>query len=188
LNGAKWWQPPVKLEAGDAIWIKEGWWHSVGSQAGGVAVPIEITSGPILCKNTPCVFRHVGPGHVVGGRNSGHLVSRRVGWASAAAVLEMWRPALAVFHYKGVLWKELKSNEGKLRCEQLKAKYPSNFCKGFHRTGLPCTSGTCEQGPCCDWAKLLEDPNQLKETIYTSMPGSLQPAKPHRAPRGVMID
>jgi hypothetical protein len=175
------WCPPVNLEAGDAIWIKAGWWHCIASQAGGVAVPVEIQSRAIR-GSAPCVFRRVAQRKPAGG-DSGQLVSRAVGWGSAAKVLELWEPAMTVFAFKG----ELLSEVAKLVRKGLKAKYQSmdagTFCLSFERKGLPCRSSCCPKGPCCDWAVLLE--SYLKQTIYASMPKSLCPT-PCRQGRGIL--
>jgi hypothetical protein len=99
------WCPPVTLEAGDAIWIRQGWWHCIVSQAGGVAVPVEIQSGSIRGV-APCVFRRVAQRKPAGGDRR-QLVSRAVGWGSAAKVLELWERAMTAFAFKGKLQTEV---------------------------------------------------------------------------------
>jgi hypothetical protein len=177
------WCPSVTLEAGDALWIREGWWHCIESQAGGVAVPVEIQSGSIRGE-APCVFRRVAQRKPAGG-DSGQLVSRAVGWGSAAKVLELWEPALTVLAFK----EKLQSEEAKLVRMGLKAHYHSmdaggTLCSSFERNGLPCRSSRCcSKGPCSDWATLLK--SDLKATLYASMPNVLCPT-PSRRVRGIV--
>jgi hypothetical protein len=89
------WSGPVILEAGDAIWIHEGWWHCILSEADGVAVTIEVQRSMVTGK-TPWVFRHAAPTKsVIGKHSERRRVSRRQGWGDAAGVLQMWSHALA---------------------------------------------------------------------------------------------
>ena len=98
LDGVRWW-PPVQLQAGDAIWIKEGWWHCVGSKAGDVAIPIEIVSRCIEGVS-PCVYRRAASCHREGAAVSASCLVWRVGarriasWSCGALLLRhssSWR-------------------------------------------------------------------------------------------------
>lgn len=85
------WAKPVELNAGDAIWIQEGWWHCIGSEAQGVAVAVEVKRGS-LRGNAPRVLERVGSRKASG--RASRMVSRRPGWGSAACVLNLWVTAL----------------------------------------------------------------------------------------------
>ena len=88
------WRKPVHLEAGDAIWIKAGWWHCILSEADGVAVPIDVKLGMVVGE-TPHVFRHAAPSKSGRGKHSERRVSRRPRWGDAASVLKVWSHAFA---------------------------------------------------------------------------------------------
>ena len=88
-NGVKW-TGPVVLQAGDAIYIPRGFWHCLLSEAGAVAVPIEIVSVE-SGDPQPHVIRHAGA------RTDRARAQR---WGSAASVLELWAPALEVFEFQ----------------------------------------------------------------------------------------
>jgi hypothetical protein len=57
MSGVRW-SPPVTLNAGDAMWIRRGWWHCIASEAGAVAVPLEVQHN-VVAGDTPCVWRGV---------------------------------------------------------------------------------------------------------------------------------
>ena len=94
-KGVQWCAKPIVLEAGDAVWIKAGWFHCITSEAKGVAVPVEVRSGSVRGE-APRVFKHVGPRKQAG--RSARKVSRRAGWGSADSVRKLWASALAEFH------------------------------------------------------------------------------------------
>lgn len=81
------WREPVTLAAGDAIWIRRGWWHCVQAEVGGVAIPVEVVSGS-LGGDAPRVFAHVAPRKVE--KWSGRHISRRAKWGSAASVRRLF--------------------------------------------------------------------------------------------------
>lgn len=93
-KGVQWCAKPKVLEAGDAMWIKAGWFHCVESEDQGVAVPVEIQSGSVRGE-APRVFEHMGPRHESG--RSKRMVSRRAQWTSANGVRKLWGSALAEF-------------------------------------------------------------------------------------------
>ena len=86
------WHGPLKLFAGDAIWIRRGWWHCISSEAESVAVPIEVVHGCVRgC--APRVFRRVASRKTQSGR-SDRLVSRRANLGSASSARRLWASAL----------------------------------------------------------------------------------------------
>lgn len=89
------WRGPIELRAGDAIWIRRGWWHCVASEAKGVAIPLEIVRGSVR-GSAPRVFRHVASRKPESGR-SAREVSRCSNWSSASSVRKLWACALAAF-------------------------------------------------------------------------------------------
>jgi hypothetical protein len=90
MSGVRW-SPPVTLNAGDAMWIRRGWWHCIASEAGAVAVPLEVQHN-VVAGDTPCVWRGVAR---VKTQRDGKKVSKVPGWHSGASVRHMWRHALA---------------------------------------------------------------------------------------------
>ena len=83
------WLPPVTLRAGDAIFIKAGWWHCILSATGGVAIPIEITMDwgkvPVDRGKAPQVYRRVGTCVSKDSSDPTNLVSRMRGGARQRA-------------------------------------------------------------------------------------------------------
>ena len=91
MEGVRWCSEPVTLEAGDAMWIRRGWWHCVRSEADSVAVPIEVHSD-MVSGTTPCVWRKVaGVRQRGGGRR---VLKDAPEWHSAARVRAMWEKTL----------------------------------------------------------------------------------------------
>jgi len=90
MTGVRW-HAPIILEAGDAVWIKAGWWHCILSEANSVAVPLEVKSE--VCGTTggsaPCVWRHVAPS-ILDRRLLGRRQSRTPGWETGADVRATW--------------------------------------------------------------------------------------------------
>ena len=86
------WQGPIILHAGDAIWIRRGWWHCIASDPGCVGLPVEVVASCVR-GDAPRVFRHVAPRKRAG--RAGTLVSRRPCWASAASVRQLFAVALS---------------------------------------------------------------------------------------------
>jgi hypothetical protein len=87
MTGVRW-HAPVILEAGDAVWIKAGWWHCVLSEANSVAVPLEVQTG-VVSGSAPCVWRNVAPSRA-DRRLAGRRESVTQGWCTAASVRDMW--------------------------------------------------------------------------------------------------
>ena len=85
------WQAPLTLRAGDAVYIPEGWWHCISSEAGGVAVAIEPKKDR-LAGGEPQLLPNMGSRHRSG--RSEREVSRRARWASAKSVLDLWESAI----------------------------------------------------------------------------------------------
>jgi hypothetical protein len=175
------WSEMVVLEAGDAIYIQRWWWHCFLAEAGGVAIPIEIVSKEIgssgVASIAPKVFRHVGTRHV-SGRDCERSVSRRVGWGSAAGVLELWAPALAAFECQQ--WFEANKTaiavlKGRFKPgKPKKGEKPIQRCERFDREGIPCKRlDCCSVWPCHDWEQLLATEARaggLSKTVYADMP------------------
>ena len=146
-NGVKW-TGPVVLESGDAIFIPRGFWHCLLSEAGGVAVPIEIVSSE--GGDQPHVWRHAG---VRTDRARAHM------WGSAASVLELWAPALEVFEFQ-------KANATAIK-QWVKGKCKGRKCSRFHAKGIPCKkSSACSFWPCLGW----EESELASTTTYRDMP------------------
>ena len=94
MTGAPRWCPPVTLTAGDAIWIKNGWWHCIVSEPDSVAVAIEVES-MMVGGDTPCVWRGVAPCRI--SEPNGRRVSKAKGWHSGVSVRALWNHALLEF-------------------------------------------------------------------------------------------
>ena len=93
-HGVKW-HGPLRLHAGDAIFISRGWWHCIGSEAGGVAVPVEVVHGSIS-GYAPRIWRRVAPSKPrIDSSGERRMVSRRVQWGSAMDVERLFRSVLA---------------------------------------------------------------------------------------------
>jgi hypothetical protein len=168
-NGVQW-SEPVDLEAGDAIYIRRGWWHCLLSEAGGVAIPIEIVSAEGAGKGT-CVYRHVGTCKP-SGRCSDRTVARRAEWGSAASVLQLWAPALKVFEFQEDNAEHISKLKGIGRNNPFKPKNPDKGqlrCKRFRLKGIPCKKANCcSMWPCSEWEELLK--SDLAMTVYVDMP------------------
>jgi len=82
------WRGPIILEAGDAMWIKTGWWHCILSEANSVAVPLEVREG-VDPGTTPCVWRQVARSRR-GRWHAGRREPETHGWHSAASVRDLW--------------------------------------------------------------------------------------------------
>jgi hypothetical protein len=92
MTGVRWCSEPAVLECGDAMWIPRGWWHCVRSEAGSVAVPIEVEKDSVSGAG-PCVWRAVATArchHDGAPRQLRHAPT----WRSAANVRAMWLKTL----------------------------------------------------------------------------------------------
>jgi hypothetical protein len=187
-NGVEW-SPPVQLQVGDAIFIQRGWWHCLLAEAGGVAISIEIRSGDIR-GNAPrvflCTYRHVGTRKPrPSGRDCDRKVARRVGWGSAASVLQLWTPALLVFEFQEANAEAIRKLKGKGKNNRFKPKTHNpekckpKKCERFTLTGIPCKkSDCCSWWPCHDWEELLK--SVLASTIYVNMPDYIRSGRRHQ--------
>jgi hypothetical protein len=164
------WSLPVQLDAGDAIYIRRGWWHCLLSEAGGVAIAIEIVSTEVAGKGT-CVYRHVGTRKPVSGRHCERTVARRAEWGSAASVLQLWTPALKVFKFQEDNAEEISKLKGIGKNNLFKPKPDKcqSRCKRFRLKGIPCKKvNCCSMWPCHEWEELLK--SDLAITVYVDMP------------------
>ena len=143
-----------------------------------MAIPIEIVSGEAsgVRGNAPRVFRHVGTRNAVSGRDCERGVARRLGWASAASVLELWTPALAVFEFQQANKKAIDKLKGLGKNNLFKPKEGKSIrrCKRFDLKGIPCKRpDCCSLWPCHDWEELLAAEARaggLAKTVYAKMP------------------
>jgi hypothetical protein len=97
-NGVEW-SPPVTAASRGRNLHPERLVALLLAKVGGVVIPIEIESGKVR-GNAPRVFRHVGTRKPMSWSHCDWNVSRRAGWGSAASVLQLWTPALAVFEFQ----------------------------------------------------------------------------------------
>ena len=83
------WRDPVVLGAGEAVCIPLGWWHSVASEANGVALTVEARRSSF---KEPQFFGAKAPTKVE--PRTGRHISRRAGWHNSASILHAFREAL----------------------------------------------------------------------------------------------
>ena len=174
-NGLQW-EGPVTLSAGDAIYIHANWWHCIISEAGGIAIPIEIKD--MTRGEGPRVYRGVGTRVPSGSSNPTERVARRLGWGTAAGALELWAPALKAFEFRD-------ANEKKIMDLISANSWRRNKCKSFTLKGIPCQQSVrCSMWPCNDWEEVLKSDNfyrerkdNKKDEFYNQMPNCILTGK-----------
>ena len=86
----------VVLHAGDALYVPEGWWHSVkavtqeGETRGAVGIALEVRKGSVnVACAMPCMFKGVGPS------------ARRAAfeWRTWQQCMRKWAPAVGAWYH-----------------------------------------------------------------------------------------
>ena len=86
------WHSPIEVCEGNALYIPEGWWHSVTASPKAVGLALDIAVGSLACTaQVYCLFQRVAP------------VPRRAarGWSSARTCKCHWRKAVQDYYGMG---------------------------------------------------------------------------------------